>query len=149
MHHSLHPVASKRYSPHITRATRNVLKRFLDDPDPHKIMPHLRQYVCHLHGSHILYTVPSMAGATILSISYGIQIQHENDPYVETSEEAVNSVITAGVPGAFLVDSIPLLKHVPAWFPGASFQRKARRWHDLARRMLEMPYAEAKRNIVS
>ncbi|TEB31966.1 cytochrome P450, partial [Coprinellus micaceus] len=69
------------------------------------------------------------------------------DPYIETSEEAVNSVITVGVPGTFLVDSVPLLKHVPAWFPGASFQRKAHRWHDLARRMLEMPCAEAKRNI--
>jgi hypothetical protein len=29
------------------------------------------------------------------------------------------------IPGAFLVDSIPILKYVPEWFPGAKFQRKA------------------------
>lgn len=90
-----------------------------------------------------------MAGATILSIAFGIQTQEENDPYIEISEEGARSVIIAAVPGAFLVDSIPLLKYVPAWFPGASFRRRARRWHDLARRMLEAPYTEAKRNIVS
>jgi hypothetical protein len=25
------------------------------------------------------------------------------------------------IPGAFLVDIIPILKHVPEWFPGAKF----------------------------
>ena len=29
------------------------------------------------------------------------------------------------IPGAFLVDIIPILKYVPEWFPGARFQRKA------------------------
>ena len=29
------------------------------------------------------------------------------------------------VPGAFLVDIIPILKYVPEWFPGAKFQCKA------------------------
>ena len=28
------------------------------------------------------------------------------------------------IPGAFLVDSIPILKYVPEWFPGAKFQTK-------------------------
>lgn len=90
-----------------------------------------------------------MAGETVLSIAYGIEIKQDNDPYIEASAEGVHPVIAAAAPGAFLVDSIPLLKYVPAWFPGASFQRKARRWRALARTMLEMPYAEAKRLIVS
>ena len=29
------------------------------------------------------------------------------------------------IPGAFLVDIIPILKYVPEWFPGANFQKKA------------------------
>ena len=29
------------------------------------------------------------------------------------------------IPGAFLVDVIPILKYVPEWFPGAKFQSKA------------------------
>jgi len=31
----------------------------------------------------------------------------------------------AASPGAFLVDFIPILKHVPEWVPGASFQKKS------------------------
>ena len=90
-----------------------------------------------------------MAGETVLSIAYGIRTKQENDPYIEAAEEAVLSLVVAAIPGAFLVDSIPLLKYVPEWFPGASFQRKARRWHKLARRMVEQPYKEAKESIVS
>jgi hypothetical protein len=40
------------------------------------------------------------------------------------------------------------LKYVPAWFPGASFKRKAREWYKLTRKMVEIPYADAKRRIV-
>ncbi|TEB31969.1 cytochrome P450 [Coprinellus micaceus] len=130
-HQSLHPVAAKQYTPHITKTTHSLLKRFLNDPDPRKIMPHLRY----------------MAGATILSIAYGIRTQQENDLYIKTAEDAVHSIAATAVPGAFLVDSIPLLRYVPAWLPGASFRRKACEWHKLARRMLEMPYAEVKRTI--
>jgi hypothetical protein len=90
-----------------------------------------------------------MAGETILSIAYGLEIQQENDPYLKISEAGVLPLVIAAVPGTFLVDSIPLLKYVPAWFPGASFQRKAREWRKLARTMVEMPYAEAKKDIVS
>ena len=36
-------------------------------------------------------------------------------------------------PGAFLVDIIPWLKYVPAWVPGADFQRKGKDWRDAQR----------------
>ena len=58
-------------------------------------------------------------------MSYSINIQPYDDPYIKTAEQAleVNSELT--IPGAFLVDIIPILKYVPEWFPGANFQRKA------------------------
>lgn len=149
MHHSLHPVASKQFWPQITKATHDLLRRFLDDPDPRKIMPHLRQCVSYPTLNTASSPFFSMAGSTILSVAYGIQIKQEDDPYIQISEQGALSLIIAAVPGAFLVDSIPLLKYIPAWFPGASFRRKAHQWYDLARRMREMPYAEAKRKLVS
>ncbi|KAJ3540447.1 hypothetical protein NMY22_g4293 [Coprinellus aureogranulatus] len=124
-------VAAKQFRPLITKATNRLLKRFLDDSDPHKIVPHLRY----------------MAGETVLSIAYGIEIQVTDDPYIRVSADAIQPVIVAAIPGAFLVDSIPLLKHIPCWFPGASFRRKAREWSVLTRRMVDMPYAEAKKDI--
>ncbi|TEB22313.1 cytochrome P450 [Coprinellus micaceus] len=128
MHHSFHPTAAKQFRPYITRATRRVLKRFLDNPHPHQIMPHLRY----------------MAGETIMSLSYGIDIQPKDDPYIQTSTEGVHPLMAAGVPGAFLVDTLPVLKYVPSWFPGASFKTKARHWKVLARTMIEMPFAASK-----
>ena len=83
-----------------------------------------------------------------MSIAYGLEVQQENDPYLEKSEAAVSALAAAGVPGAFLVDFFPLLRHVPAWFPGASFQRKARKWRELVRDTLEAPYAAVKKDRV-
>ncbi|TEB31949.1 cytochrome P450, partial [Coprinellus micaceus] len=128
MHQSFHPTAAKQFRPNITKATQNVLKRFLDEPHPHEIISHLRY----------------MAGETILSLTYGVEIQPTDDPYIKISTEGAHSLMHASVPGTFLVDALPSLKYVPEWIPGASFQRKARKWRVLARGMLEMPFAALK-----
>ena len=58
-------------------------------------------------------------------MTYSIKIQPYNDPYIKIAEEAVAAGAELLIPGAFLVDIIPILKYVPGWFPGAKFQRKA------------------------
>ncbi|KAI0700157.1 cytochrome P450 [Cerioporus squamosus] len=44
----------------------------------------------------------------------------------------------------FLVEYIPVLQYVPAWVPGAGFQRKFARWRGLIADFLELPFADAK-----
>lgn len=63
-------------------------------------------------------TFYSLAASTILGIAYGIDVQEENDPYVDAAERALVSLGLGIAPGAFLVESIPALKYVPEWFPG-------------------------------
>ena len=58
-------------------------------------------------------------------MTYSLNIQPYDDPYIKIAEEAVAAKTELLIPGAFLVDSIPILKYVPEWFPGANFQRKA------------------------
>ena len=41
------------------------------------------------------------------------------------------------------------MKYVPEWFPGATFQKKAREWKVLATKMLNDPYEAAKETYVS
>ncbi|KAJ2930258.1 hypothetical protein H1R20_g6806, partial [Candolleomyces eurysporus] len=125
--------AIKQYRPHLAQATRKLLKRLLDDRDDGNLISHFRQ----------------LTAETILSVAYGIQIQQQNDPYVQLAEAANEGAIMAAVPGKFLVEAIPILKYVPAWFPGASFKRKAREWYKLTRMMVEVPYADAKKRIES
>lgn len=57
--------------------------------------------------------------------------------------------MASGSPGAFLVDSIPLLKYVPGWMPGAGFKHKAKEWNSLTKQMMETPFTAAQSAIVS
>ncbi|KAG5653898.1 hypothetical protein H0H81_009490 [Sphagnurus paluster] len=82
-----------------------------------------------------------------MSIAYGIQVKDKSDPYVTTAEHALESLVTASAPGAFLVDIFPILKHVPDWMPFAGFKRQAKEWRKLASTMLNMPYDTTMRNI--
>jgi hypothetical protein len=67
----------------------------------------------------------SAVGSIILSMTYSINVRPYNDPYIKIAEEALGAIGELLIPGAFLVDIIPVLKYVPEWFPGAKFQSKA------------------------
>ena len=59
-------------------------------------------------------------------MTYSINVRPSNDPYIKIAEEAMGAVAELLIPGSFLVDiNIPILKHVPEWFPGAKFHSKA------------------------
>ena len=58
-------------------------------------------------------------------MTYSINVQPYSDPYIKIAEEAVGANAELLIPGAFLVDIIPILKYVPEWFPGAKFQSMA------------------------
>ena len=75
------------------------------------------------HTLHFLRA--SAVGSTIISMTYSINVHPYNDPYIKIAEEALGAIAELLVPGAFLVDIIPILKYVPEWFPGAKFQSKA------------------------
>ena len=84
-----------------------------------------------------------------MKIGYGITVQESNDPYVSIAEEAFNGFAEAGVPGAFLVvDLFPILKYVPSWFPGASFQKKAARWREAINTTAENPFRHVQEQLV-
>ncbi|EEB93759.1 hypothetical protein MPER_07547, partial [Moniliophthora perniciosa FA553] len=82
-----------------------------------------------------------------MSVAYGIEIQPHKDPYVTLAEDGVEPLLVALVPGAFLVDAFPFLKHIPSWFPGAGFKKKARLWKELALKMVNEPFSAAKKMI--
>jgi hypothetical protein len=90
-----------------------------------------------------------MAGETIISVTYGVDVLPKDDPYIATAEKGVHPLAAAAVPGTFLVDTFPWLKYVPDWMPFAGFKRKAKEWRKLALAMIEMPFEAGKRNIVS
>ena len=103
-----------------------------------------------------------------MDITYGMDIKSHENQYLQAAERAMQFMERALVPGAFLVDAIPIrasinelfpilclayhppilkVKYVPEWFPGAGFQtfaREARGHFDLA---VDGPLAYVKRSL--
>ncbi|KAF7342604.1 Cytochrome P450 [Mycena sanguinolenta] len=110
-------------------AAHALLRRLLLNPEA---------FLDHLH---------IMPGEVMMSAAYGIDPLPVNDPYISLAEEAGKAFSLAVVPGRFLVDSIPLLKYVPEWIPGARFKCIAREVRALTRKLRDVPFAETKRRV--
>ncbi|KAF7977304.1 hypothetical protein HWV62_4283 [Athelia sp. TMB] len=128
-HQEFSPQVAHRNHPKLIKATHNLLRLLLNTPQ-------------HWHGH-----IRRQAGASIMDIAYGIEVLPENDPYLDIAEAAVKAFNDASVPGAFLVDSIPLLKHVPAWVPGAGFQLKAKEGRQALENLIDSPYNAMKKDL--
>ncbi|KAK0192108.1 cytochrome P450 [Armillaria mellea] len=107
----------------IKHETRRHLKRILADPE--KLDESLRK----------------TSGSIILKVTYGIDVQEENDPFVELIESSNTNFGIATIPGAFLVDSFPALRHLPENWPGAGFKRLAKKWAKVFDNVVEVPFA--------
>lgn len=68
------------------------------------------------------------AAAIIMRIGYGYDVKSDDDHFVTIAEEALRVGSAAGAPGKWMVDSLPWLRFVPEWVPGAAFKRRAREW---------------------
>ncbi|KAL7284540.1 hypothetical protein ACG7TL_001832 [Trametes sanguinea] len=122
MHQFLHPNAVAQYQPLQQRETLKFLHRLITQPE------------AFLH--HVRHSFAS----TIMRVSYGIDVAEENDPYVAAVEEGVATFNEAFVPGAFLVETFPILRHIPSWFPGGGFKRIAAEWQKIAHNMRDAPF---------
>ncbi|OJJ00341.1 hypothetical protein ASPVEDRAFT_39786 [Aspergillus versicolor CBS 583.65] len=82
-----------------------------------------------------------LAGALTLKFLYGYHMDYTApDPLLDFIERTMEKVLAALVPGTWLVDAVPILRHVPPWFPGAGFRRVAQvLWQDL-QSMADVPY---------
>ncbi|KAJ7625703.1 cytochrome P450 [Roridomyces roridus] len=121
--------ASRKYESRELLGTRKLLQRLISHPD--MFLTHFRQ----------------MMSEVILSSTYGIEALPSDDPYVELADEAMRGLAAGNVPGVWLVDIFPILKYLPSWFPGAGFKRKALEWRGWARGMMDVPFAETKRQM--
>ncbi|KAF2658380.1 cytochrome P450 [Lophiostoma macrostomum CBS 122681] len=65
----------------------------------------------------------------------------KEDPLIDLVERAMDTFTQATAPGAFLVDTIPLLKYLPQWMPGSGFKKLARKWRPVVQEMNSKPYA--------
>lgn len=108
----------------------------------------------------------SMAGQIIMGIAYGIDVSPQDDPYVSLAETALQAVESASTTG-WTFDMIPFCgcapvqskkfcsiecgridRHLPWWFPGASFKKEAARFAPHIDDMINKPYQTVKDALV-
>ena len=69
----------------------------------------------------------SAFAATVMRITYGIELNEANDKYFIMAKRLAEIAEDIAVPGRYPVEAFPLLRFLPAWFPGAYFKRYAKR----------------------
>ena len=99
-----------------------------------------------------------------MSITYGIDVKSDDDQFLSASIDAGHALVTALVPGKFLVDTIPMraclctravvymaktliVRYVPDWFPGTGFNAFAKEVHDKSRIAAYRPFEYVKKAI--
>lgn len=111
--------------------THRFLRRILENPED--LQDHIRK----------------TAGAIILNISHGYHVKEHNDPFVANADTATDQFSRSTEPGAFLVDVLPALRHVPDWFPGAGWKQTAKQWNADLERMADMPHEFVKQQMAA
>ncbi|KIP12415.1 hypothetical protein PHLGIDRAFT_498342 [Phlebiopsis gigantea 11061_1 CR5-6] len=115
--------------PVVQRETQTLLRNLVESPD------------------QLFYHVKRSSAAIVMMMSYGHQIAPEGDMYVNIADKALAGLAGAGIFGTYLVDYLSFLKHIPAWFPGASFKRQAAEWRQMNRSMLNLPFDMVKQRM--
>ncbi|KAJ3563157.1 hypothetical protein NP233_g9122 [Leucocoprinus birnbaumii] len=118
-----------RFYPVEESETHKFLKRLLSTPDD--LIKHIRQ----------------TAGAIILHISHGYEVEVTGDPFVELADIALEQFSLSTAPGNFIVNLVPSLSFLPDWFPGAGFKKTAREWAQTLDEMIEKPHKYVKEQI--
>ncbi|KAJ3733959.1 cytochrome P450 [Lentinula guzmanii] len=92
--------------------------------------------------------IKSHVGNLIFEISHGHVVKDENDALLSVAQQVDHDFAEMVVPGAFLVDVFPILRHIPSW-TGISFKRKAKQYRETLSAALEWPYQQVKDQIAA
>ncbi|KAI0919557.1 hypothetical protein AcV5_001591 [Taiwanofungus camphoratus] len=85
-----------------------------------------------------------IAGRIILSVTYGLAVDTAEDEYISHAEDTMLMIGRSTVPGAFICDFLPFLKHLPSWVP---FQREARKGKEMIERLVTKPFEHVKQQM--
>ncbi|KDQ21383.1 hypothetical protein BOTBODRAFT_25823 [Botryobasidium botryosum FD-172 SS1] len=107
MHPNLRKTAMRQYHTLLERNVRTCMVQLLEAPEG--FFDHLQ-----------LFT-----GKSLLMFTYGIEVNSIHDEFIATVEDLIDRAIRVAHPSAAIVNAIPILKHIPSWFPGAGFKRTA------------------------
>ncbi|KAG1742522.1 cytochrome P450 [Suillus lakei] len=125
-HHALQAESSLRQREIYLRRARCLLANLLHDPE---------DFEAHIHSfvAAIVMGITQRTTLTVLAVS------------------ELNTILTRGLSPekSAILSAFPFLAHIPAWFPGATFQREALYSRQLAQKVLNAPFEFTKSQIAA
>ncbi|KAH6919329.1 cytochrome P450 [Coprinopsis sp. MPI-PUGE-AT-0042] len=104
-HQQMNQKAVSQYRPTIRLHTTKFLRHLLKDP------------------GNVLDDTQTLFGQIILHMAYGIRDEKYIKDFTILAEKQIQGIASALVPGRFLVNTLPFLRFVPSWFPGAGWKK--------------------------
>lgn len=83
-----------------------------------------------------------------LGTMYGYNVQGVDDPCVEAADESAFLAVRLLLPGGSFLSVFPILRHIPAWFPGAVSRKIAERARELTQITMRVPMENLKKRMV-
>ncbi|QRV81303.1 cytochrome P450 family protein [Ceratobasidium sp. AG-Ba] len=129
MHKFLSKNAATVYHPYQEAEIRAFLKRLLVSTD--RLEEDFRQ----------------AASAIIMRITYGYPVKSADDRFVVLVGTANANMMRAGLASNYWVNTVPALKYVPSWMPGAEWKRNIVEWRQQKEVMVDETFNWTKRQI--
>ncbi|TFK17929.1 cytochrome P450 [Coprinopsis marcescibilis] len=89
----------------------------------------------------------SWLGLTFMRLSYGIDDAQWNKNLIVKAQAMNQGFSEAAIAGRYLVNPIPLLRHVPTWVPGAGWRKPLEMVGELSREVSRVPFKQAKEQV--
>ncbi|KAJ7459914.1 cytochrome P450 [Mycena latifolia] len=135
----------RRYRRTMQQHFRQDVSRVYQPIQKKKIHDFLRGLLSRPENFVALYK--TLAAAIIMDTVYGYQVEPTDDYFVTLSENALKKLTHSTLPGAAAVNTIPILRYFPGWFPGCGFQRIAAESRQLTQEMRQLPFEFVKQNM--
>lgn len=84
-----------------------------------------------------------------MRVGYGIDVDKDSVDYMGIAEEAMATFNRTFLPGKYLVESFPVLRFLPSFFPGTQFRRDAAEMLPIVLRMRDTPWAAVREAVRS
>ena len=84
-----------------------------------------------------------------MRIAYGIELEPaEEQHYIHLLKSVLTAITRITIPGAYLVEKVHALRHLPSWFPGAYFQKEAADIRSLSYNILDVLLQRSNEQVV-
>nr|XP_036588383.1 cytochrome p450 monooxygenase [Colletotrichum truncatum]KAF6799756.1 cytochrome p450 monooxygenase [Colletotrichum truncatum] len=83
------------------------------------------------------------AVAIVLKVSYGVDVQDNDDPYIKIADDAMYATGNGGAPANSIVDIFPPARHLPNWLVRDWSLKFAQDWGWAIQKLHDVPFAVA------